>query len=220
MGQNITKSNHIKSLGTNQEDIINDILFLYNGGNDIELDVTYSKGQFYKNGVVNQPKYKFDLEPQTDDTVQADSTNLPLQNDSIKCTMFDPPFIITGKTYKDNKEGSSIIGKRFSGYHSFEDLKYHYYNTLKELYRVTKQNGIVIFKCQNTISSGKQHFSHFFVLKSAIELGFYPIDEFILHNKSKITSFGGRWKTQKHAMKHHSFFLVLKKTNNKVNYDL
>ena len=44
-----------------------------------------------------------------------------------------------------------------------------------------------------------------------MELGFYPVDEFVLQAKSKITSFGGRWKTQKHAMKMHSYFLVFKK---------
>ncbi len=42
----------------------------------------------------------------------------------------------------------------------------------------------------------------------------------MLHNKSKMTSFGGRWKTQQHAMKHHSYFLVLKKCNININYEL
>lgn len=209
----------IKSINNNQQEIINDILYLHNNGNPIDLDVTYSKGVFYKNGVVKEPIYKTDKYPQTEDTIQAESTNLPFENEQFNCIMFDPPFMVGGKTYKENKEGSSIILKRFSIYHSYDELKDHYYNTLKELYRVLKQGGIVIMKLQNTISSGKQHMTHFFTVKSAIELGYYVQDEFILESKSKMTSFGGRWKKQQHAMKYHSYFLVLRKVKNKVNYD-
>ena len=212
--------NIVKSINNSQEEIIRDILILHNDGNGIDLDPTYSKGQFYKNGVVGEPRLKFDLTPQTEDTVQASSDNLPLEDESIRCTIFDPPFIIAGKTYKNNKEGSSKIAKRFSAYENYEQLKEHYHGTLGELYRITEPNGIVIVKCQNTVSSGKQHFSHYFVMKTALELGFYPKDEFVLHNKAKMTSFGGRWKTQKHAMKHHSYFLVFQKKPCRVSYNV
>jgi hypothetical protein len=47
---------------------------------------------------VKQPKLKFDLTPQTEDTIQASSSNLPLEDSSVKCSMFDPPFVIAGKT--------------------------------------------------------------------------------------------------------------------------
>lgn len=209
----------IKSINTRQEDIINDILKLHNNNQPIDVDVTYSKGVFYKSGEVEQPKLKFDLEPQTEDTIQATSSNLPLEDSSIQCSMFDPPFIIAGKTYKDNGEGSSKIAKRFSAYENYEQLKEHYSSTLKELARVTKKDGIIIIKCQNTISSGKQHFTHYFVINEAIKLGLYPKDEFVLLSKAKMTSFGGRWKQQLHAMKYHSYFIVLQKTTKKVNYE-
>ena len=104
----------IISVNNRQEDIINDILNLHNDGNGIDVDVTYSKGVFYKSGEVKQPKLKFDLTPQTEDTIQASSSNLPLEDSSVKCSMFDPPFVIAGKTYKTNEEGSSKIAKRFS----------------------------------------------------------------------------------------------------------
>lgn len=182
----------IKSINYNQQEIINDILLLHNDNEPIEIDCTYSKGIFYKNGIVLEPKYKFDLTPQTIDTIKASSENLPVDSNSIKCTIFDPPFVIAGKTAKDNKEGSSIIAKRFSSYTNYQELKTHYRNTLKELYRITKDNGIVIMKLQNTVSGGKQHFTHNFVMKEALKLGFYPKDEFILLTKSKITSFWGK----------------------------
>lgn len=159
----------IRSIGKDQQIIINNILKLHNNNQPIDLDVTYSKGVFYKNGKVEQPKFKTDLQPQTEDTLQASSDNLPFEDNSLKCTMFDPPFMIGGKTYKENKEGSSIILKRFSIYHSFDELKEHYYKTLKELYRILDKDGIVIMKLQNTISSGKQYMSHFYTCKSAID---------------------------------------------------
>ena len=46
----------IRSVNNRQEDIINDILNLHNDGNGIDVDVTYSKGVFYKSGEVKQPK--------------------------------------------------------------------------------------------------------------------------------------------------------------------
>lgn len=211
----------IRSVSYSQEEIINNILALHAPEGVIDADVTYSKGVFYKSGVVKQPLLKFDLEPQTADTIASDSRSLPLEVQSVNCIMFDPPFVIAGNTYKTNTdENSSRIAKRFSAYSNFEQLKEHYYNSLKEFYRVLKDGGIVIFKCQNTVSGGKQLFSHYFILKSAIELGFYPKDEFVLLSKSKMTSFGGRWNKQQHAMKYHSFFLVLKKEKKNINYGL
>ena len=174
----------IQSINREQEDIINNILFLHSPNKRIDVDVTYSKGVFYKSGKVAEPTHKFDLMPQTEDTIQADSN-------------------------------SSKIAKRFSAYKNFDELKEHYYNSLSEFYRILKKGGIVIFKCQNTVSGGKQLFSHYFILKSALDIGFYPKDEFVLLSKSKMTSFGGRWKRQQHAMKHHSYFLVLKKERKK-----
>ena len=211
----------IKSLESDlkQEEIIKNILNLHNGGNPIDLDLTYSKGIFYKSGLVQQPKYKVDLNFVGEGIINCSFDNTPFENSSMKSIMFDPPFLITGKTYKDNKKGSSIIAKRFTGYHSWDELKESYKGALRESYRILEDGGLLIIKCQNTISSGKQHFSHFFVLKTALELGFYPLDEFVLQAKSKLTSFGGRWKTQKHAMKHHSFFLCFRKIKNKVSYE-
>lgn len=210
----------IKSIYDKQEEIINDILFLHNNGKSIDLDCTYSKGVFYKNGEVIEPKIKSDLNPINDSIIQSCSSNLDFINEyEIESIIFDPPFIISGKSWDKSKEGSCKTTKRFGAYYSFDELKNHYYNSLKEFHRILKKNGIIIFKLQNTVSSGKNHFTHFFVLKSALELGLKPIDEFILISKSKMTSFGGRWKRQIHAMKYHSYFLIFRKTKNNVNYE-
>jgi hypothetical protein len=133
--------------------------------------------------------------------------------------MYDPPFVIAGKSYRDNKEGSSIIAKRYEGYESYSHLTKNYYNTLKELYRITEKGGIVVFKCQDTVSGGKNHFTHCLIMNMAINIGFYPRDMFVLHNNVRINSFGTKWTKQEHARKYHSYFWVFEKVKPRVKYD-
>ena len=206
----------VKTVCHSNYEVINNIMTLHNI-EQFDLDCTYSKGSFWKN--LPQPKHKTDLIPFNDTVLQANSENLPFDDMSMKYIMYDPPFIISGKTYKDNKEGSSIIAKRFEGYFTYQDLKQNYYNTLKELYRVCDNNGIVVMKSQDTVSGGKNHFTHVMVVNMAIELGFYPKDLFILVAKNRLNSFGGKWTKQEHARKHHSYFLIFQKVTPKVNYE-
>ena len=46
----------IKSIGYSQQEIIRDALLLHGEGKDPEVDITYSTGGFYKNGILKQPK--------------------------------------------------------------------------------------------------------------------------------------------------------------------
>lgn len=78
----------VKSISYNEEEIINWILKLH-CKTPIELDPTYSKGNFYKGNII-KPKYKFDLYPQIDGVECANAEHLPLENHSINTIMFDP----------------------------------------------------------------------------------------------------------------------------------
>jgi hypothetical protein len=133
--------------------------------------------------------------------------------------MYDPPFIIAGKTYRDSKEGSTIMTKRFEGYTTYNDLKVNYFNTLKELYRICEKGGFVVMKCQDTVTGGKNHFTHCLIMNMAIEIGFYPRDMFVLVNNVRINSFGTKWTKQEHARKYHSYFWVFEKVKPRVKYD-
>ena len=95
----------------------------------------------------------------------------------------------------------------------------NYYNSLKELYRVSANKGIVVFKCQDTVSSGKNHFTHTMIMNMAMEIGFYPKDLFILTSNVRINSFGTKWTRQQHARKYHSYFWVFEKTKPRVKYN-
>lgn len=207
----------IKSISYNQTEIINNILRLHVPEQKIDADITYSTGVFYKDNIVKQPNLKFDILPQAEGVVEADSRNLPLMDNSLNCIMFDPPFLATtGKSLSENKN-NNIINKRFGVYPSEVELHHFYIDTLKECYRVLKQDGILIFKCQDKISSGKQYMSHVFIINEAERIGFYTKDLFILLAKNRIVA-DWQVKNQKNARKFHSYFIVFQKCKKKIDY--
>ena len=152
-----TNKDVIKSVSDEQAVIIDNILKLYVPSRQIDLDPTYSKGNFYKKTVIPEPKYKFDLYPQTEDTVQSSSDNLPLEDNSVDTVMFDPPFVVGTPNSSKGKVGSNIITNRFGSFKNIEDLWKYYDATIKEFSRVMRDNGVLIVKCQDTISSSKQY---------------------------------------------------------------
>ena len=127
----------IKNIGYNQYEIIQNILKLYNEERPIECDITYSVVQFYKENTfkndngetvtiqLQQPKYKFDLYPQTEDTIAlVEEGMIPLSDNSVSSIMFDPPFIIHGGS--EIKDTSRIVN-RFCSYTNREELYKSYY---------------------------------------------------------------------------------------------
>lgn len=208
----------IRSVQTSDEQIILDLLKLHSKVGYIHLDPTYSKGVFYKN--IQSPIIKSDLSPIDETVFKSDFTDLSFIDDgTIDSIVFDPPFVISGKTYKNNVEGSSRIAKRFTGYYSWTDIKESYDKALSEMYRIMSNDAVLLFKCQDTVSSGKNHFTHVYVMNSAVSRGFYAKDLVIKESKSKMTSFGGRWKTQRHVLKYHSYWWCFVKTKNRVSYE-
>lgn len=207
----------IKSISYDQSEIIKWILQLHVPTGKIDCDPTYSIGNFYKNTGIDEPTYKFDIVPQVDGVEYGDSRNLPLGNESINCLMFDPPFLATtGKSLSENND-NNIINKRFGVYPSEQELHQFYADSLKEAHRVLTDKGILIFKCQDKISSGKQYMSHCFIHDEAVKIGFYPKDLFILLAKNRLVA-DWQLKNQKNARKFHSYFWVFEKTNKKIIY--
>ena len=160
---------------------------------------------------------KFDINPQTNDTVYADARMLPLEDKSINCLMFDPPFLATtGKSITENND-NNYINKRFGVFPDEQSLHQFYVDSMKEFYRVLKDNGILIFKCQDKISSSKQYLSHVFIINEAIKLGYYPKDLFILLAKNRLVA-DWQAKNQKNARKYHSYFIVFQKCSKNIEY--
>lgn len=205
----------IKSISYNSHEIIKNILKLH-CKYPIELDPTYSKGNFYKKGI-KSPKYKFDLYPQIPGVIKADVIDLPLKSGSINTAIFDPPFLATRGKSLQTKEKNNLVVKRFGWYSTEKELFTLYRKALKELYRVLKNKGILIFKCQDKISSGKQYLSHVFIINEAEKLGYYCKDIFILLSKHRLVP---KWQldNQKNARKFHCYYLVFEKSNKKIIY--
>lgn len=209
----------VKSISKNQHQIIRDIIKLHIPSGVIDCDPTYSTGKFYepKHGI-DRPKYVFDIQPQLPYVVQANCSNLPLENESINSLMFDPPFVISKGPSLElvENEKQNMTHKRFSSFENPKELFQTYEGAINEAYRLLKDKGVLIFKCQDTVSGGKQYFTHCWIMNKAYEVGFYPKDLFILEGKSRIIS--GKHKNQQHARKFHSYFWVFTKEKSKVIY--
>ena len=176
----------ISTINYDEQEIIRDILYLHGNGNYIECDPCFSVGNFYKDGLPI-PRFIFDKFPSLPNVIEATSDNLPLDDKSVNVIMFDPPFVIGGVDHDYVKDGSNIISRRFTSFSSFKELKTMYSTRLKEFSRIINDDGIVIFKCQDTVSSAKQHFTHCWLMFEAIKHGFYAKDMFILLAKNRLT---------------------------------
>jgi len=197
------KNGIISTVSDNQSVILSSISKLY-CPNGFDLDPTYSKGVFYKNGVP-EPKYKSDLTPQQDDVMPCDCRELPFPDNFLGSIVFDPPFV--GGSRKYGKPG--IIKTRFSYFPTIPKLWQFYTESLTEFYRILQPDGFLIFKCQDSVESAKQYITHVEVMNTAYKQGFYPEDLFILIANNRLIS-PNQWK-QQHARKYHSYFWVFKK---------
>jgi len=204
----------LRTVSDNQHEIIRNIQTLY-VPEGFHLDPTYSKGVFYKPDDIIEPRIKSDLFPKNDTILCASAEDLLIEDGSLESIMFDPPFV-AGHT---RKKPTGIIGERFYGFRYVSDLWEWYDKCLVEFSRVLVDGGILAFKCQDTVSSGKNWFSHCYIMNRALECGFYPRDMFVLVAKSRLIGHNHR-KKQNHARKFHSYFWVFEKRNCLVSYDI
>ena len=207
----------IKSTGYDQSEIIRNILKLHVPEGRIDCDPTYSTGAFYNGTGIEKPVLRYDIKPQNEDVVMADARHLPLEDESLSCMILDPPFLATKGKSLSAKNKSNRINRRFGVYPDEKSLHQCYADMLREAYRLLKKDGILIFKCQDKVSSGKQYMSHVFVAKTAVEMGFYPKDLFVLLSKNRLVA-GWQIRNQKHARKYHCYFWVFQKTNRRIEY--
>jgi DNA methylase len=197
------------------------ILELHVPKNSLVADVTWGKGVFWQ----KVPKENYELLA-TDISMGVDCRNLPYEAAFLDCVVLDPPYM-EGFYRKspDNKAGSgthSAFSKAYSnGDETNEDSdnegtkKWHaavtdiYFKAGKESFRVLKKNGVLIVKCQDEVSAGKQWLTHVEIINKYQEIGFYIKDLFVVvrNNRPSVS----RIITQKHARKNHSYFLVFVK---------
>ena len=206
----------IRNTSYDQTEIIKNILKLHVPEGRIECDPTFSTGAFYNGAGIEAPALRFDIRPQSDGVVEADARQLPLPEGSVSCMMLDPPFLATkGKSLTEGD--GNRINRRFGVYPDEKSLHQCYTDMIREAHRVLKPGGILIFKCQDKVSSGKQYFSHVFVMNAAVAAGFYPLDLFILLAKNRLVA-DWQKKNQQHARKFNSYFWVFQKSGRRIEY--
>lgn len=228
----------IRSISYDQHEILYNIMQMHNEGKPFDCDPTYSIGNFYgtfnikdSNGEqrtieIPNPKYKFDVYPQVDGVEKIEPLEpLPLEDESIDSINIDLPFVIScgpsmntpDRDEDGNKVRNNLISRRFSSYYPVSQLLESYRHWIKESYRVLKDNGILCFKCQATITGSRFLSTPYFSRLIAESVGFDVLDEFVLLAKNRLVS--GKIKQQQHARSFHSFFLVFKKSlSKKISY--
>ena len=201
----------ISTLGFSQDDMLKDIVSLHLKTDTFDLDPCFGNGGFYK--VLPKPKLCFDISPVSQEVQSSDCTSLPLPDESIGSIIFDPPFICGHKT-DEGKAG--IIKSRFSSFRKVNELWAFYYLSMKEFFRVLKDDGCLVFKCQDTVEDHKNHFTHCEIMSMALDIGLYPKDLFVLGAKHRLPR--ANQSKQEHARKFHCFFWVFLKQKCKVKY--
>ena len=198
----------VKSISYSQEEILKNIINLYNSGNAFDVDPCYSKGVFYKN--IEKPKYCFDIEPKYEFVQKYDCRELPFSDNTINSIIFDPPFLATTGKSLNMDENNNIINKRFSVYERERELFQFYWDSIDEFVRVLNSDGLLVIKCQDKVSSDKQYLSHVAIINYCESVGLYCEDMFVLLAKSRLVA-DWQVKNQKRSRKFHSYFLVFRK---------
>ncbi len=193
-------------------DVFPDILELHVPKGAKIADVTYGGGVFWKNVDISD----YELLP-TDISSGVDCRSLPYAASSIDAVVLDPPYM--EGLLRNNSEHKAGGGKfsAFREYYSNGDEESHgpkwhaavtdlYFKAGVEAYRVLKENGILIVKCQDEVSANRQWLTHVEIINYYEQLGYYIKDLFVIvrQNKAGIS----RLKKQVHARKNHSYFLV------------
>ncbi|WP_233357593.1 hypothetical protein, partial [Vibrio cholerae] len=72
-----------------------------------------------------------------------------------------------------------------------------YFKASAEAYRVLRKKGVLIVKCQDEVSAGKQWFTHVEIINELESMGYYSKDLFVVVRQNKPAV--SRIKNQVHA---------------------
>ncbi len=189
------------------EDTFPHILDLYVAPGSLVADVTFGKGVFWR----NVPEERFELLA-TDIQTGVDCRDLPYEDGTVDCVVLDPPYMHspggtahTVHTAFERHYRNNITGNRTT-------KKYHeavlelYEDAGREAYRVLRERGVLIVKCQDEVCANRQRFTHVEIMQSYERLGFITEDLFVVVRRNRPGV--SRTVRQVHARKNHSYFLV------------
>ena len=157
------------------------------------------------------PAERYELLP-SDIQTGIDCRELPYADGTIDCVVLDPPYmhspggtahtvhVAFERHYRNNGTGNRTHKK----YH--EAVLDLYNEAGKEAYRVLRERGVLIVKCQDEVCANRQRFTHVEIIQAYEQLGFVAEDLFVVvrQNRPGVS----RTVRQVHARKNHSYFLV------------
>ncbi len=196
--------------GTN-DGIFPSILKLYVPTGSKIADITYGGGVFWR----SVPKNHYHLLA-TDIKNGVDCRDLPYENSSLDCIVFDPPYMHTpgGTAHVNHQNYENYYGNNIAANGS--EKKYHeavldlYFKTALEAKRVLKSEGMFIVKCMDEVCANQQRLTHVELINEFRDYGFIVEDLFVLlrNNRPGVS----RILRQVHARKNHSYFLIFRKS--------
>ena len=183
------------------------VLDLYVRPGSVVADVTFGKGVFWRHVAPGM----YDLRP-TDIRDGVDCRNLPYADGEIDCVVLDPPYMHSpgGTAHMTHRPFEAYYANNGSGKRT--ESKYHeavlelYRDAGREAYRVLRERGVFIVKCQDEVCSNRQRFTHVEIMRDYEDMGFVAEDLFVVmrNNRPGVS----RAVKQVHARKNHSYFLV------------
>ncbi len=201
----LTNRHLIRSVSDCQFEILRWITRLY-CPNGFDLDCTYRVGGFYKAGVP-APRLKMDIAPRTRKIMPADVRHLPFKPECLQSVVFDPPFLPAGsKTCR--------LRQKYGAFENMRQLWRMYTTAMQEIARVLKPNGVLVFKCQDSVCGRTQYLVHADIIRFAQRINLYPKDLFI--KLASHVPIGWNQHTQQHARKTHCYFIVFIKKRRRI----
>jgi hypothetical protein len=190
------------------------ILGLYVEPGALIADVTYGKGAFWN--AVDKKEYQLLA---TDIQTGVDCRDLPYEDETLDVVVLDPPYMEglyrkssahlagsgTHGAFRENYSDSTATDYTDGGPKYHDKVLQMYYDAADEAWRVLRNYGVFIVKCQDEVSANRQHLTHVELI-NAFAKRFYAKDLFVLTrtNRPGIS----RIIKQEHARKNHSYFLV------------
>jgi len=204
------------------EDLFPRILALHVPDGARIADVTWGRGVFWKN--VPKGRYKV---TGTDIKTGVDCRDLPYRDGSFDCVVLDPPYM--EGFYRNNVAALAGNGRHHFFRTHYSDGKataatatgprWHaavldmYFKAGLEAFRVLGHNGVLIVKCQDEVCARSQFLTHLEIINEYEKMGLYTKDLFVLVREGKPVV--ANMRTQMHARKNHSYFLVFVKATSR-----
>ena len=213
-------------VGTNAE-VFPQVLGLHVKPGAKIADVTYGMGVFWRN--VDTANYEL-LASDLADGV--DCRALPYPAGGLDAVVFDPPymegFFRNGGATKAGAGTHAAFRDRYSHEkpHGQEAPrqgggKWHaavvdlYLDGGREAWRVLRDRGAFIVKCQDEVSANRQNLTHVEIINAYLNVGFFCKDLFVVVRPNRPGM--SRVLEQVHARKNHSYFLVFQKISPQAN---